>query len=254
MTRPVAVAFRERIRSGAPLRGTFVKTPAVEVIEILALTGLDFICLDAEHAALGRRELDQCLAIARALSLPALVRLSHRAPDTILQALDGGAAGIVAPHVRSAADAADVARWARFGPDGRGYAGSTRQGGFTSRPMANLLRDAGEEVTVIAQIEDADAVEAIDAIAATPELDGLFFGAADLAVSLGIEASSGPKIDACLATAARAATLNGLILGAYAARPDALPDLHGKGVRLAIVSSDQGMVLSGARTLAAAPF
>ena len=59
--------FRGRVLSGEVMSGTFVKTPAIEVVELLAVSGLDFICLDAEHSPFDRARLDACLAIARAM-------------------------------------------------------------------------------------------------------------------------------------------------------------------------------------------
>ena len=50
--------FREKMLSGAPLAGTFVKTPAYEIVEMLAKSKLDFICLDGEHAPFDRARLD----------------------------------------------------------------------------------------------------------------------------------------------------------------------------------------------------
>ncbi|MFT4150385.1 MAG: aldolase/citrate lyase family protein [Paracoccaceae bacterium] len=252
MQNDTAARFRSRLTAGEALAGTFVKTPSSEVIEIMALAGVDFICLDAEHSAFGRRELDWCLALARALHLPAIVRVAHTAPETLLQALDCGAAGVLVPHVRSAAQADGVARLARFGAGGRGYAGSTRQGGFTARPMADLLREAPDEVVIIAQIEDPEALDEVATIAATPGIDGVFFGAADLGVGLGLGRSTGPELDRAFAATAAAAAAAGVALGAYGARPEALAGLREKGVRIALIGSDQGMVLAGARALATA--
>lgn len=252
MQNDVAARFRSRLKAGDAMAGTFVKTPSSEIIEILALAGLDFICLDAEHAAFDRRELDWCLALARALRLPALVRVSHAAPQTLLQALDSGAAGVLVPHVRNAAIAAEIARLARFGAGGRGYAGSTRQGGFTTRSMTDLLAGSSAEIAVIVQIEDPEALEQVDAITAIDGIDGVFFGAADLGVGLGVGASSGPEIDAAFAATASAAKAAGIALGAYGAQPSALAGLREKGVNIALIGSDQGMVLGGARALVAA--
>lgn len=252
MQNDTAARFRSRIKAGDALTGTFVKTPSSEIIEILALAGLDFICLDSEHAAFDRRELDWCLALARALHLPTLVRVSHAASETLLQALDSGAAGVLVPHVRNAAIAAEVARSARFGASGRGYAGSTRQGGFTARNMPVFLDESASEVVVIAQIEDPEALEQVDAITATEGIDGVFFGAADLGVGLGLGASSGPRIDLAFAATAAAAKAAGIALGAYGAQPSTLAGLREKGVQIALIGSDQGMVLGGARALVAA--
>lgn len=252
MSQSTAARFRSLLKSGQSLVGTFVKTPAAEIIEIMNLAGVDFICLDAEHSAMDRRELDWCLALARSNGLPTLVRVSHAAPHTLLQVLDGGASGLLVPHVRNANQAQDVARQSRFGADGRGYAGSTRQGDFTMRGMTDFLEQAASEVTVVVQIEDPEAVEDATAIAAVPGVDGVFFGAADLGVGLGIGASKGPEIDVAFLRVQMAAKAAGIALGAYCAAPSALTDLRQKGVQLAIVGSDQSMILAGARALSAA--
>ena len=118
--------LRTRMVRGDILAGTFMKTPAYELVEILAMSGLDFICLDAEHAPFDRGRLDACMAVARALKFPILVRVPDGSQAEILKALDSGATGVVVPHVATPEKAADVARWSRFGHGGRGYAGSHR--------------------------------------------------------------------------------------------------------------------------------
>lgn len=244
--------FKEKAASGARLAGTFVKTPSSEVIEILALAEIDFICLDAEHSAFGRRELDWSLALARALQLSALVRLSHAAPQAALQVLDAGAAGIVVPHVRSAAEAAEIARWAHFGREGRGYAGSTRAGGFTTIPMPQVLARAAAETLVIAQIEDPSGLDEVEAIARVDGIDALFFGAADLAVGMGLTSSAAPQVQEALVRVLEAARSAGKPLAAYCADAGAVAGLFDRGVSMAFAGSDQSAVLAGGRAIAAA--
>ena len=157
--------FRDRIASGQMIAGTFVKTPAIEMVEILSMSGLDVLCLDAEHAPFDRARLDACLAVARGRGVPCLVRVPDAQPSTLLQVLDSGADGVVVPHVDSAKKAAAVARACRFGHGGRGFAGSTRSANYATQPMKDVL-DGGSAVTVIAQIEDPEGVTEATAIAA----------------------------------------------------------------------------------------
>ncbi|MCH2163389.1 MAG: aldolase/citrate lyase family protein [Marinovum sp.] len=176
--------FRVKILSGAPIAGTFVKTPAYQVIEVLAQSDLDCVCLDAEHAPFDRASLDACLAVARALDFPVLIRPGDASPREVLQALDYGAAGIIAPHIDTVEKARDLARSARFGLHGRGYAGSTRWADYATRGMPDLL-DASAETIVLAQIEEPAGVDAAHEIAAVDGIDGLFLGPADLSVGYG---------------------------------------------------------------------
>ena len=79
--------LKSRMLAGDRLVGTFLKTPALELVEILKPTGLDFICLDAEHAPFDRARMDGCLAMARALDFPTLVRVPSASPENLLMGL-----------------------------------------------------------------------------------------------------------------------------------------------------------------------
>jgi 2-keto-3-deoxy-L-rhamnonate aldolase RhmA len=115
--------FKSRMANRDMMAGTFLKTPAYELVEVLATSELDFICIDMEHSPFDRARTDACLAVARALDFPVLVRVTHFAPQTVLQVLDMGAVGVVAPHIITAEQAKDLVRAAavslapRVGPD-----------------------------------------------------------------------------------------------------------------------------------------
>jgi len=108
--------FKSRMANRDMMAGTFLKTPAYELVEVLATSELDFICIDMEHSPFDRARTDACLAVARALDFPVLVRVTHFAPQTVLQVLDMGAVGVVAPHIITAEQAKDLVRAAHFGP------------------------------------------------------------------------------------------------------------------------------------------
>ncbi|SLN22327.1 HpcH/HpaI aldolase family protein [Pseudooctadecabacter jejudonensis] len=176
--------LRARVLGRERLASTFVKTAEVTVVEVLATSGLDFIVLDGEHSGFDRGRLDACLAVARALDFPAMVRISSASEENVLMALDAGAVGVVVPHVDSVAKAQAVARAAHFGRGGRGFAGSTRWAGFATRPMGEVLDQDGQTI-VMAQIEEPEGVEACEGIAAIDGIDALFAGPADLTVGYG---------------------------------------------------------------------
>lgn len=242
--------FRERLTGGARLAGTFVKTPAHEVIEVLAQSELDFLCLDAEHAPFDRARLDLCLAVGRALGMPMLVRVASQAAPDILQALDSGADGIVVPHVTDAQAAARIARQARFGHGGRGYAGSTRSAGFATRGMAEVLAAAGATL-VIAQIEDPEGVEACAAIAATEGIDGLFLGPADLSVAYGVTAPDAPELVAAQRAVAAAARGAGKPCMTFVGAPAQAAELSAMGYSAFFIASEHGWMRAGANAAAA---
>lgn len=240
--------LRARILKREMLCGTFVKTPAIEIIEVLALSGLDFICLDAEHSGFDRARMDACLAIAKALNFPALVRVPDAAPSQILMALDAGATGIVVPHVFSAEKAAAVARAARYGHGGRGYAGSTRSAGYATRAMPDVLAMT-EDTVVLTQIEEPEGVEAIDAIAATPGIDGLFVGPADLAVCYGETSITAPVVVDALRKTGAATKAQSKSAVTFTPDMSNFDMLREAGMNMLLFASEHAWMLNGARAL-----
>jgi 2-keto-3-deoxy-L-rhamnonate aldolase RhmA len=239
--------FRTRVMDGTPLAGTFMKTPAVDVLEVLILGGLDFVCLDAEHAPFDRAALNALCAVARAADFPVLVRVPSGSAEQIGMALDAGAHGIVVPHVTDAATAERVARASRFGPGGRGYAGSTRWAGFATRSMPDLLAAAADTL-VIAQIEDPEAVDAVEEIAATPGIDALFLGPADLTVGYGHDAQDNEDVARAYARTGAAARAAGCAFMTFVPDAKRARAMHADyGVSVFFIASEHAWMLQGAR-------
>ncbi len=240
--------FRKRLLDRETILGTFVKTPSPIVAEVLGLSDLDAFCIDTEHAPFGRLELDQSIAAFRAADKPCLVRTADDSPREIRNALDSGATGIVVPHVTSAQQARAIVRASHFGDQGRGYAGSPRAAGYTTKPMADHIADSRERTTVIVQIEDIAALSNVAEIAAVEGVDCLFIGRVDLAVAMQKGVSDPTVIEAVrkiCADCGGAATT-----GMFTPSVSELPDWQAAGASLFLLSSDQSMLLAGANALA----
>lgn len=241
--------FRTRMLAGEMLAGTFVKTPAIEMIEVLALSRLDFACLDAEHAPFDRGRIDACLALGRALGFPLLVRVPEGTPAALMQALDAGAAGVVVPHVDSAEAAQRIAKASRYGHGGRGFAGSTRAAGYGTRSMPDVLGD-GPKPLVIAQIEDPEGVEACEAIAATPGIDGVFLGPADLSVAFGKTDQSSAALIAAISRVGAACAAAGKPYMTFTPDVEKAAAWRAHGFTVFFVASEHAWMLQGARAVA----
>ena len=244
--------LKARLAAGERIVGTFVKTPSPIVVEVLSLSPLDCLCLDAEHAPFGRLAIDGCIMAARAAGKDVLVRVASTAPEHVLNALDCGATGIVAPHVRSADEARALVRMAQYGAGGRGYAGSSRAAGYTTRAMPDHLAASAARTVVIAQIEDPEAVEDIDAIAAVDEIDALFVGRADLTVGYGAATQDDPRVLEAVERVCTAGRAHGRPVGMFVARVQDVPQWASLGATLFLLSSDHNFMLAGAAALAEA--
>lgn len=239
--------FRRTLLSGAPLLGTWIKTPSRVVTEVLSTSPLDALCLDAEHAPFDRGDLDGCIFTARALDMPALVRVPG--PGDILNALDLGATGILAPHIRTGDDAEALARASVFGPGGRGYAGSTRAAEFTRAKMPEYKLRAAAETAIVAQIEDREALDALDAIAAVERIDCLFIGRIDLTVSLGAASPAAREVVEAVEEICAAGRAAGRRLGMFVSDMSEIPGWIERGVSFFLLSSDQSFLIKGAEAL-----
>ena len=229
--------------------GTFVKTNSPQVMELLGTTGLDFVCIDAEHAPFGRNALDAMLMASRAARLRAFVRIADMQPATVLNALDLGADGLLVPHVDSADDARALVALARYRGGKRGYSGSPRAAGYGSLSTIDVLRK-GDATPLICQIESAAAVQQAEAIAAVPGVDGLFIGRADLALTMGVDNSRDERVTEATRHVLDVALRRGLRAGMHVAGNADRNQFAAMGANWFIVSSDQGLLRQAALDIA----
>ena len=242
------MSLKQSLRNKTPLVGTFLKTPSAMICEVLGRSDLDLICIDAEHSPFDRKDVNDCVLALNHVGKPSLVRIPANRPEHILNALDCGATGILVPHVITGDDAHALAANAHFG-SGRGYAGSTRAAGYGARKMADHKAKSAETTTVVAQIEDAEALSNIDDILSTEAIDAFFIGRADLSVSLGAESPNEPQVIEAVEMICRKGKEAGATIGMFTADLLELPKWRAAGASLFLLGSDHGFMLSGASSL-----
>lgn len=240
--------FRRRLADRSPVTGMVVRTPSHHVVEVLAAAPperrVDVVMLDTEHAPFDLGVLDSTLAVALALDLPVLVRVHSLARHPIQQTLDLGATGIIVPHVDSAAAARQAVRLAHYGDGGRGFSPSTRSAGWGTRAMADILDTAATSTTVVVQIEDPAAVDAIDEIVSVEGVDAVLIGRADLAVSLGARRADDDRVAAAVERIAAACTGAEVAFGVVVTSTDSA-DAHAcrtLGATLILEGTDQSLL------------
>ena len=229
--------------------GTFVKTPAPQIVEILALCGLDFGVIDAEHAPFDRSMIDLMMLAGRASGLPLMVRVDAVGTQALQTALDAGAAGVVAPHVDTVEQARDLVSKARFRQGARGFSSATRASGYGTLSMAKAL-DAGDDALLICQIETPEAVAAAADIAALDGVGGLFVGRADLAVAMGAQGAGAAPVMAAAAEVTRIARAAGKIAGMAMGDAAECASFRRMGVNWFVVSADQSLLRRAAQDAA----
>lgn len=246
-TRPDPRQFRSRLLAGEPLIGTFMKVPAPQNTEVLALDGFDFVMLDEEHAPWDRVTLDTALLAARAFGTAGLVRIARPDANSVLSVLDDGAIGIMCPHVDSAEKARAVASWARYHGGVRG-AGLSRGSDYGARG-GDSFRYADETSTVICMIEDRQALDVIDDIAAVDGVDALFLGRGDLGLSLSNATDPVPALKDAVEHVIKVAKAHGKPVSAVvqSIKSDEAKWLIDLGVTAMMVASDLGFLRQAAK-------
>jgi 2-keto-3-deoxy-L-rhamnonate aldolase RhmA len=172
------------------------------------------------------------------------VRVPSHAPDWISRVLDGGAQGVIVPHVNSADEAAAVVRAARFPPVGRrSVGGSGPSLGYRPIPLAKVNDTLNAETLVIVMIETPEAVGRADAIAAVDGVDMLLIGSNDLCTEMGIAGQlRDPRLLQAYERVAAACRAHGRVLGVGGVRGDAelQARLLALGARFLIAGNDVG--------------
>jgi 4-hydroxy-2-oxoheptanedioate aldolase len=151
--------------------------------EVMARQGFDALNVDMQHGLTDMSNLWPMLqAISQTDTVP-VVRVPWNDPATIMKALDLGAYGIIVPLINTAEDAAAAVAACRYPPVGMRSSGPVRAVHYGG---ADYLAEANGEIVVMAMIETKEGLANLDAICATPGLDAVYIGPADLSFALGL--------------------------------------------------------------------
>jgi 4-hydroxy-2-oxoheptanedioate aldolase len=246
--------LKEALAGGDKLIGTFSTSGSQVMVETIGYAGLDFVVIDCEHAAVSPygSQLENLIRAAWSSDICPVVRVTWNDPGQILKAVDMGASAVVVPHVNSAEEAVAAVSAAHHHPKGRRSAtpavlGSRR--GLIDWP--SYYARAQRETLVIPIIEEYSGVEAIEEIAAVPDLGGLFFGPFDLSVSMGApEEAHDADVAEERARVYAAARANGLPIFDLAWSTEGALALMRQGAQAVAVGVDVSIFAASCRELA----
>jgi len=237
--------FKSRLIGRELLLGAFIKTPHPIIVDVMGRY-FDFLVLDAEHAPFDRNALDIGIITGLSVGCPILVRVASHDPSTILNVLDCGAAGIMAPHVVSVEQATALARSTQYVSGGRGLAGTTRAAGYGARSLTQHIEISEDEVSLICQIEDVKGAELAAEIAAVDGVDALFVGRTDLAQSIGTREPSDPRIHKLCS---EVIGVKAVATGLYCTGAEDANQWSHAGATLLVVGSEHSLMIEGAHAL-----
>ncbi len=230
--------FRQKCIGYERVVGTFAAIPHPVAIEVTAASGLDFICIDAEHSQIGRELIENLIRASDVHRIPAMVRVPGHAPESIAGVLDAGAAGVLVPRISTAVQAKAAVLATRYPPIGERGVGPGRAAGYGYR-IPDYLKGANESLVLAIQIETAEGLANVEEIVAVEGVDVIFIGPGDLSVSLDAMGPKGAKkLDAAILKITGAARAAGKAVGIFRPSPDDVGKWSEAGISFYLLASD----------------
>jgi 4-hydroxy-2-oxoheptanedioate aldolase len=229
---------------GALAAWLLLESPAVA--GIVAAAGFDAVVVDLQHGSATPDHLPQLLGAIEATPALPFVRVSWNHPAELMRALDLGARGVICPMVGSRTEAEAFVAACRYPPAGTRSYGPIRAAYGQGREQTDAGNDA---VVLFAMIETSDGLANIEEIAATPGLDGLFVGPADLSLAIDLDTFADltdpallKTLDAILDVTDR----HGLVPGIHAPSPSRATEMVARGFRFVSCAVDEDVLREAA--------
>jgi len=247
---------RERLAAGELSLGVGIRQArTVDIAPIMKACGYDWLFIDLEHNSMDLDMAVQISVAALGAGIAPIVRVPAGQHWLATRVLDGGALGIVMPHVDTAEEAHELAQRLRYPPQGhRSVAGGLPHLGYAALSVGDTCAAINAATLVVVMLETPQAIENAAAIAAVPGIDSLLIGSNDLAMELGIPGAFGDdRIVAAYRTVVEACHAHGKWAGIGGIYEEGLLRRYiGMGVRLVLAGGDLGFMTSAASARAAA--
>eukprot|EP00051_Salpingoeca_urceolata_P001949 m.45493 g.45493 ORF g.45493 m.45493 type:complete len:327 (-) comp11784_c0_seq2:33-1013(-) len=243
-----AANLKRRLLAGEKLYGAGSVTCCNSAVELLALSGFDFVVIDLEHGPGDIQYAQSALQTLEGTGTSGLVRVPGHDPVFIKKALGVGAKGIVVPSVETPEQAQAVIDAFHYVPHGgvRGAGwGAERGGRYGLRP--DYPHKVSDETLFVLMIETPRGHDNIEKIAAIPGFDMLMIGPLDLATSMGTYERVNDDVVAMVSSIEKKTLASGKLLGAGAVVPrSTAKEMFERGYNLVWGCNDIGLLREAA--------
>lgn len=241
--------FKHAIRSGRQQIGLWSHLCSNISTEIIAHCGFDWLLLDMEHSP---NEVPGILSQLQAMNggtATAIVRPPWNDMVTLKRLLDIGVQTVLIPYVQNEEEARNAVAFTRYPPYGvRGFAGAPRATGYGR--VKNYGQMCNEELCVLVQVETAQGLDNLEAIAGVDGIDGVFVGPGDLAAAMGhLGNTKHPEVVAAVENAIERIRACGKPAGTLCADEELAKHYIARGCTFVAVGADQNILRIGAETL-----
>ncbi len=221
---------------------------SIEIAQVAKTAGFDTLYVDMEHNTLSIDTVCQICISAQQIGITPLVRVPANTPDYICRVLDGGAMGVITPHIRSAAEARAMVKLVKFPPLGeRSAGGALSHYQYRSFPITETNAAMNDATSLVVMLETVAALENVEEIIATDGVDMLLVGSNDLCGEMGISGQyDHPRLAAAFERAIAAARKVGkhVGVGGVAARDDLMTKFVRMGARYVSTGTDLSFLIA----------
>ena len=245
-------SMKEKLARGQVVASMTVRfARSIEIAQIAKTAGFDTLYVDLEHNTLSIDTCCQICIFAQQIGITPLVRVPANTPEYICRVLDGGAMGVITPHVRSAAEARAMVELVKFPPIGhRSAGGALSQYQYRSFPMNETNAAMNDATSLVVMMETAAALENVEEIIGTDGVDMLLIGSNDLCAEMGIPGQyDHPKLKDAFARSIAAAQAAGkhVGIGGLASRDDLMRQFVQMGARYISTGTDLAFLMSACK-------
>ena len=241
--------LKELFKAGKPIINSWLAVPSSFSAEVMANQGWDSITIDMQH---GLIEYSNAISMLQAISTTdttPLARVNWNEPGQIMKILDAGCYGVICPMVSNRKEAENFVQACQYPPNGYRSFGPVRANIYGG---ADYAKHADNEILKLAMIETKEALEKLDEILDTPNLDGIYIGPADLSLSVGEEPGfdkpENSKAFSEISRVLEAAKKRNLLAGIHNGTAEYAKKMIDKGFNLVTVGSDSRYIASGAKS------
>ena len=239
-------AVRTRWAAGEPAFAAWLTLESPAAAASAAAAGFDAVVVDLQHGHATIHDLPQVVAAIEPAPAMPFVRASWNDPAELMRALDLGVRGVICPMVGSRTEAEAFVGACRYPPAGTRSYGPIHGAFGRGREHTEAAEVA---VLLLAMIETADGLAAIDEIAATPGLDGLFVGPADLSLAQGLDTFADltdPELLKLLDGVIEATERHSIAAGIHAPVPARAAEMAARGFRFVSCAVDEDLLRAAA--------
>ncbi len=246
---------RDRLEAGELAIGVGLRQArTVDIAKIMRQCGYDWIFIDMEHNTMSIDMAAQISVAAQDAGITAIVRVPGFQHFHATRVLDGGALGVVVPHVDTPEVAAQMVENCRYPPIGhRSVTSSLAQIDFERLAMSETTKLINDTTLLIVMLETPTAILNVEAIAAIEGIDALLIGTNDLCMEMGIPGQVGdPRVVEAYERVIAACAANGKWAGMGGVYdPPLMRRYVEMGVRLLLAGNDLPLMMAAASERAA---